>query len=373
MRRIREHPLARRIGSIAGRAGRDVSGRVLRALLGDGPSDSIGDLGDVRRVLLVRPNFRIGNTLLVTQLVRALADRFPSARIDVLGADTTASLLVGPPVDRVHRLSRLFLLRPWLFVALVVRLRRARYDVAIDGGLGSFSGGLYAYLTGARHRFGAPGKADPFLTARLDPEPTWHAYDAAAAFARCLGARCPDRPVLPVGDAAAKAAASALAAAGLGPGEGGDAPRFAALFVGGHARKRWEPESWIALARRLGDGGLRVAILVGPEERATARALGAALGDAVAIVPPQPLDVLAAILSAATVVITPDSGPMHLAVAVGTPTIAVLRSKRSLMYAPRGADDRALVDPHVDDVARAAISHPAWARVGAPDVAAGAG
>ena len=72
----------------------------------------------------------------------------------------TATLLEQLPIDRVHTVSRGCLVRPWRFVALFRELRRRRYDVAVDGGMSSFSGGLYAYLTGAPHRIGHRGAAD---------------------------------------------------------------------------------------------------------------------------------------------------------------------------------------------------------------------
>jgi heptosyltransferase-3 len=368
LRRFRRHRVSRRFGGAAGRLGRQVLGSLLDAVL-PGPGAAGPDaLGDVRRVLLVRANFRIGNALMATPLVLALRDRFPGARVDVLVGDTVAPILARLPIDRVYTVSRLQLLAPWRFVALFARLRRERYDVAIEGGFGSFSGGLYAYLTGARHRVGCAGKADRFLTVRLAELPWGHAYDAAVHMARELGVACSDRPVYRVGPEGAAGAARVLESAGLARGDRTVA--YAVLFVGGHEGKRWSADNWLAVAQRLRAAGRRVLIALGPEELASEARFRAELPAEVAIVRPQAFDVFAGILDRATLVATPDSGPMHFAVALGTPTIAVLQAEKSRSYAPRGADDRVLVTPSAEEVALAAIAHPAW---GAAEVAAAGG
>src|SRR6185369_11401170 len=166
---------------------RHASLRILDAILPVAENVDVSSLRHIRRILVVRPNFRIGNTLMAGPIVLALRARFPEARIDYLGGDTTAELLAHLPLDSVHSVSRQHVVRPWRFAALFARLRRERYDLAVEGGLGSFSGGLYAYLTGARDRLGCAGKADRFLTVRLPPISPPHVYDGAVELARHLG------------------------------------------------------------------------------------------------------------------------------------------------------------------------------------------
>ncbi|MFI5399328.1 MAG: glycosyltransferase family 9 protein, partial [Candidatus Binatia bacterium] len=76
---------------------------------------------------------------------------------------------------------------------------------------------------------------------------------------------------------------------------------------------------------------------------------------------PQPLRVFAALTAMARLVVTPDSGPMHLVVAVGVPTVVLLQAERSLHYAPRGPNDRFLMCPSVAEVVATIIEHPSWA------------
>jgi heptosyltransferase-3 len=311
--------------------------RLLRRVAGGG-GEALGAVRDVRRVLLVRPNFRIGNTLLATPLIPALRARFPGAALEILTGDVTASLLERLPLDAVHVVSRGFVLRPWRFVALFRELRRRRYDVAIDGGLGSFSGGT----------------GDALLTVRLPRLPRGaHVSDRVAAFARQLGEGCGERPIYRVAAAEAESAAERLAATTVGR----ERP-FVALFVGGHQDKRFAIEGWLALIDALRAERCPLLVFVGPEERRLlTRFASHAPG---AVVPPGGLRLFAALLARAAVVVTPDSGALHLSVALGRPTVALLQKERSLRFRPRGVDDVVLLRPRVADVLQALRTHRVW-------------
>jgi heptosyltransferase-3 len=219
--------------------------------------------------------------------------------------------------------SRSFVMRPWRFVALFARLRRMHYDVAVEGGMGSFSGALYAYLTGARYRIGRGAELETFLNVRVPPVRVSHAYDKRVAFAAQLAVRCPDHPVYEISAAEDGAALASLGQWGLA--EGSVVQPFVALFVGGHLEKRWPAAWWIELARSLTRLGAQVVVFLGPEELKSEWRYRHALPPSVRVIPPQPLRFFAALLHAARLIVTPDSGPMHLAVAVGVPVIALLR------------------------------------------------
>lgn len=353
---------ASRIGSALSPLGRRILQRTLDLFLPVEPNVPLADLGEVRRILLVRPNFRLGNALISSPLIAALRTRFPGACLDYLGGEGTLSVLDGLAVDRRIVMSRGFVLRPWRFVALFLELRRRRYDLAIEGAMGSFSGGLYTWLSGARHRLGVPRRNERFLDVRLPPTPVAHAYDGPVAFAAHLGVECADRPTYVVDPVEARAARELLGARGLLAADG-RLTSFVALFVGGHGKKRWPVERWIALVEALRDDGVRAVVLVGPEEVDGLPELRRSLVGIAEVVEPQPLRIFAALLGAAGLVVTPDSGPMHLAVAVGTPVVAVLASRSSTFFRPRGTADVALVEPDVADVVAALRAHATYRRM----------
>jgi heptosyltransferase-3 len=348
-----------RVGSALSPLGRRLLQRILDLFLPIEPNVPLAAIGDVRRILLVRPNFRLGNALITSPLVMALRTRFPAARLDYLGGEGTLVVLDHLPVDECIVMSRGFVLRPWRFVALFLELRRRRYDLAIEGAMGSFSGGLYVWLSGARHRLGVPRRNERLLDVRLPPTPVAHAYDGPRAFAAHLGVACADRPVWVTSDAERRAAGQLLARLGLAAPDGLPRP-FAALFVGGHGAKRWPTAHWADLARQLAADGVAPVLFAGPEEAGAVERLRALAGAGVIVVEPQPLRTFAAVLGAATLVVTPDSGPMHLAAAVGTPVVAVLASPGSTFFAPRGPGDVALLEPAIADVLAALRRHRAY-------------
>jgi heptosyltransferase-3 len=224
--------VASRVGAVVGPAGRRVLQALLNLVLPIEDNIPVESLRAVRSVLLVRPNFRLGNVLITSPLIAALRTRFPGARIDYLGGEGTFALLDNLPIDERHIMSRGFVLRPWRFVALFLRLRRMSYDVAIEGAMGSFSGGLYTFLSGARYRVGVPRRNERFLNVRLPETPVTHSYDGPVAFARHLGVACVDHPVYAVSADEIAAAHRLLRNLGL---VAGDAVQpFASLFIGGH-------------------------------------------------------------------------------------------------------------------------------------------
>ena len=322
MRRI-YHPGAQRVGIYFGRAGKRLLGYILDLIMPVPENLPLAALHGVRRVLLVRPNFRMGNTLIASPLVLALRQRFPGAQIDFLSGDTTATLLANLPLSTVHSVSSRFIIRPWQFVALFWRLRRLRYDVAVETA-SSFSGGLYTFLSGARYRIGTAGKCDHFFNLRLPHAFPEHMYDRPVAFARLLGADCPNHPVYVVCPAETARAEAILH--GIGFVADGQVRPFVALFVGGHQKKRWPRSEWLELARALGEAGSRVAVFLGPAELQFGEQFRRGLAGLAEVIFPQPLRIFAALWSKATLIVTPDSGPMHLAAAFGVPTIAILQS-----------------------------------------------
>lgn len=104
----------------------------------------------------------------------------------------------------------------------------------------------------------------------------------------------------------------------VGPGEG----PWVGIFPGSNApSRRWDPDRFAAVARSLAGRGARVAVFGGPGERELA---AEAAGEwALNLAGRTDLPTLAAGLAACSLLVTNDSGPMHLAAAVGTPTVSV--------------------------------------------------
>jgi len=301
------------------------------------------DLAHCRRALLVRVNVRMGNLLLVTPALAALRQALPRARLDVLCYDTYASLLAhDPDVDRVIGFRRRMLCNPWALGRLVRTLRRERYDLVVEGARGaSLFGALLAAVSGGRYRAGAAGsRYQVCFNVHVPRRPNVeHKVDLLLAFLEGLGVRPVTRSLKVVLTEAERSRAQARCRAwGLQASD-----ITVGIIVGGRGRKRWPHGRLLELIQDIqARPGVVVVLFPGPEERHEATRLARDLIHPVLVAPQLGIRDFAALLSACTLVVTGDTGPMHLAAAVGVPTIAVFHTTKARSYAPRGPLHRAV-------------------------------
>ena len=313
--------------SLAGDAGRSLLLFLVRLVYPAAPKPPPEvDLRAVKSVLVIRTDTRVGNVLLTTPLVRALRRGLPEARIDFLVAEGKQALVEGL-ADRVVRFRKTdFFRNPARFRAFVKGLREARYDVVIEAGhwhAFSFTAAWLARATRAKIRIGhARGPSERFLT---------HEVQKVAVNVREVTSKLELLGPLGLlaageqlettvdGSPALAAEADALVRA-LAKGK-----PMVAMNPG--ARKpdhRWAAEGFGALAQRLAADGFVPLLLWGPGEEAICEAVQEASAGAAILAPPTDLAMLAALFRRSALVVTNDTGPMHLAVATGTRVLAVL-------------------------------------------------
>ncbi|MEO7068426.1 MAG: lipopolysaccharide heptosyltransferase family protein, partial [Rhodanobacter sp.] len=122
----------------------------------------------IHRVLVCRPNHRLGNSVLISPLIAEVEALYPGAEIDLLGSQATESLYIGRfRVHSVFVLPQKIARHLWLSVRVLRALRCCRYDLAIDACEGSQSGRIVLALAHATYKLGFP---DP----QLNPGSTWH-------------------------------------------------------------------------------------------------------------------------------------------------------------------------------------------------------
>jgi ADP-heptose:LPS heptosyltransferase len=330
---------------------RRLRGALLRLLArgsGDG-SAPLPDLRACRRILLVSVNQRLGNSVLPSAAVAALAEALPDAELHFVGGPAAPALLRGLRVASVTPVARFDPFVPWRLAVLLRALRRLRCDAAIH--LSTATGSLGAFLvaaSGAPHRIGVHREeGNVFFTSSVPPPRATHKVDQLSELLGSLG--IPAAGERRIALAADEHAAAAAALAGWFGAEAG-AP--VALFVGGRARKgkTWPLEAFARVAAGLRAQGIPLLVFLGPEERAQGAQIRAALGAAHYLEEPD-LRRVAALLAACRAVLTPDAGPMHLAIAAGAPTLAVFRRANFERWGPRPPRGRAIFDP---DASRAA-------------------
>jgi ADP-heptose:LPS heptosyltransferase len=286
----------------------------------------------VRRVLLVRPRF-LGDICLTLPALDALRAACPAARVAYVVEGGAAPLLEGDP-----RVDELLVVpaKPGAAAtaALIARLRRFAPEVAFDFFCNPRTA-LWTFLSGARVRVGYPGKGwrSALYTHHARPR-TLSAVGFHLASLEALG--WPARATVPrlhVSEARRGEARRALAALGV-PGD--------ARLIGFHpgARwptRRWAPKRFVALAARLleREPGAVALITGGPNERALVEGVAAAVSDPRAHpIAGWPVGRFVALQSLCAAFVCGDTGPLHTAVAAGTPTLGLLSRNRPAMFFP---------------------------------------
>jgi len=277
-----------------------------------------------RRAFLIVRLGALGDIVHALPLAAALRAAWPDARIDWLVdvkhraiLDHAGGLSTIVPVD-TRRLRG-----PTGLAAVVRALRAARYDVAIDA-QGLLKSSTLAHLAGARRVVGLarPQLREPLAGWAYDTaaDPSGpHVVDHALALAQAAGAPAgPPRFTLqpPPSDVVARVR-------GL-LGLGADQP-FALINPGAAwPNKRWPPDRFGAVARHLrARHGWRSIVVWGPGEEDLAAAVVEAADGAAAPAPLTSLGDLLALVGAAGLVVSGDTGPLHLAAALGTPIVGI--------------------------------------------------
>ncbi|HAZ09280.1 MAG TPA: hypothetical protein DCZ01_12355 [Elusimicrobia bacterium] len=301
------------LGKSAEKAGKSLLRESLVRLL-PRPRPPVGPVEPscVRRVLAVRRDSRLGNLLLLTPSLRLIKTAFPAARVEVLISRRYGDALAhNPCVAEI------------LTAKDLPGLRLRGYDLAFDFSpqhAFSLSSAAWTALSGAKRRVGFDrGDAAKFLDDLV-------AVSAArehetAGLARLVRHAAPAAALPPDSELATEWH--------FGPGEREEGARIwkkwgldretVALFLGARAEKRLAPEWFLELGRRLAASGRKAALAAGPAEREFLKGLSIPAG--IVIAPELPLRTFAAAVAQARAVLTADTGPMHLAVAVGAPTV----------------------------------------------------
>ena len=104
-------------------------------------------LDEIKKILVVRINYRIGNILFATPLLNALEKQFPNAQIDMMvGAPFMRSLLESmPQINKVYAFPRKLLKQPLKVLALKKELKENSYDLLVTPNLNSTSDTLFTF------------------------------------------------------------------------------------------------------------------------------------------------------------------------------------------------------------------------------------
>ncbi len=326
-----------------------------------------------RRILLIKLS-AVGDVVHTFPVLNQLRRRYPAAQIDWLVKPQIADLVRHHPAvnnvilfhDREWRSVRTMARGVTLGMQLLRQLRSTRYDLVIDMH-GQVRTAIAAAATGAAVRIGfdRPRKSVRAVTDRKLPpnvydhawigarEGSWLAYTHRIPI-DTLEMHAVDRylrvgTLLGFADSkvdfsfAVPAEASAqvdLLLAQNGIASRGPASRFALMSPGTvWETKQWPAEKFAAVAQAFIDGGLPVVLAGSPADDAACGAVAARAPEAKNLCGRTSLAELAALIGRCEVAITNDSGPMHMAVALGRPTVTVFGPTDALWIGPYRRND----------------------------------
>jgi ADP-heptose:LPS heptosyltransferase len=291
-----------------------------------------------RKILVIRRK-ALGDILVSLAVVRGLVERWPECAIDLVVDDVGLELVEElPELHRVliYEARALRRANPWQRLlrtgAWLRRLRREDYDCVIDL-MGTPQTAIWAWSTGAPVRVGRARRGRGWAyTHRLPARGgTRFAGEVFQDSLRVLGENPPPwRPVAPFPGLRWKGASSGRIL--LNPSASWSA-------------KAWPAEHFARAGVLLVDAGYDVAVAWGPGEEAPRDAILEAAGGRIDALPPTNLRELAGEICDSALVITTDSGPKHLAVAQGVPTLTLFGSTDPRGWQPPGTMHRWLANP----------------------------
>lgn len=271
------------------------------------------------RLLIVRLS-SMGDLVHTLPALAALRAAHPAATIDWVVERKWAELLEGcAQISEVIPQDR----GAGAALRLIRKLRARRYDLALDF-QGLYKSAALAFFSGAKRRIGfdaahaREGGAARFYSHRVSPQGA-HVVEMNLSLVRAAGAaRASPAPVLlPV-----SAAADAFIDRQL---ESRNLTDYYVISPGGGWRSKcWPAEQYGHLHRKLAERhGWRGIVTYGPGERALAEAVRMVAGEPAPFVLGTDVAQLKALLRRARFVVAADSGPLHLAAALGTPVVGL--------------------------------------------------
>jgi ADP-heptose:LPS heptosyltransferase len=367
----------------------------------EAPSATLADR-DFKRILLIKLS-AIGDVVHTIPLLHALRRRYPAARIDWLSKPSPAAFLRGlPGVDNIYVYGEnqteaprynwdgvahwVGLIRDQSFLSTLARLRRARYDLVIDM-QGQLRSAFVTMVAGAPVRIGfdrprpavwrREGERLPKGTIERawkgSREGAWHAYthpvrlptleihavDKYLLAADMLGCEpaAPDFTMPAHPEAALRVAElfRAHKAEGMAP---------IAIAPGAQwETKRWRVEGFAAVARHFLLRGYPVLLIGSAGEIEVCRRIAALAPGAAVIAGETSLSELAELIARSAFVVTNDSGPLHLAVALARPVVALFGPTNPAWVGPYRRPKAALTQSlpcspcYLRDMARCAHDH----------------
>ncbi|MDA1211995.1 MAG: glycosyltransferase family 9 protein [Planctomycetota bacterium] len=292
---------------------------------------------EFRRILVIRLS-ALGDVMNVIPLLAVLKSRYPQAELTVLTGPLTAGLMSDDScVDRVITHQRNH--NPWNWTKTAAALWREQFDLVVDLQSSRYSRWL-AGSTRAAVRLGT--RSGPFYTHRVKLDLTGkQTVELFRDILKPIGLhQAPLTKRFPQLDRCRESAAAILQSHGI-------LEKPFAVLNPGHSpawvTKRWPEEHWIRLGKTLVAQQIVPVVTGASSDKELADRIAEGIGPpGLSFAGKTDLNSLAGVLSLARVVISTDSGPMHMAAMVGVPVVALFGPTHPVTSGPFGDGHRVL-------------------------------
>jgi len=298
----------------------------------------------LQKILIRGPNW-VGDAVLAIPAMKAVRARFPDAEITLLVRPWVAGLFSSVPfVDKVWCETKPSSVADWIRVTRDIKSRRFDLALLLPN---SFESALMMFVSRVPERIGYATDGRRWMLTNAVatlPEPR-HQVHYYLDLVKVLSATAePPSIEIEARNHERYTARRLLAAEGILPGSS-----FLVLNPGAAygSAKRWPEDRFARVADSLArELGLHVAIIGSEAERPIANRISERMTSTTAVLTGKtPLETLIGVLAESSLMITNDSGPMHIAAALGIPTIAIFGSTDERVTAPYGPRTRIVKHP----------------------------
>ena len=300
--------------------------------------------GDSRKFLVVSTT-GIGDTLWGTPALAALKETYPDSRIGVLTNPAGYELLKGNPcIDDLfifRRGAQGVLSAP----VLTRKLSREGFDTAFIFHASDRIVWLITFLSGVPEIIGMEGQnkgLDFILTRLIPPQKTVHGIEARLNLVSRAGAVTRNKTTsVYLSEEDRESASRFCERYGLT----GHSPLIGLHPGAQKTYKCWPPERFIELGRLLtGQFGCRIVVTGNAEEKSLADRIASAIDGAMSVAGSLRLRESAALIERLDIFVTNDTGPMHVAFALGTPTVALFSPTDPRLCGPYQAQRAIIIE-----------------------------
>jgi heptosyltransferase-2 len=277
--------------------------------------------------------------------MKAVREHLPESRITLLARPWVAGLFTSAPfIDEVWKEAKPAGLAGWMRISREMRARQFDLGLLFPN---SFESALMMFLGGVQQRIGyATDGRQWMLTNSISPRNDMrHQVEYYLDLARLLNANA-SRPSIEIQATPAERESARVLLRAEGVAEN---RRFLVLNPGAAygSAKRWHEDRFASAAETLAQNlGLEVVLIGSQSERGVAEQIASRIKGKCAVLSGKTsLETLIGVLAESSLMLTNDSGPMHIAAALGVPTVAVFGSTDERVTGPCGPRTRIVKKP----------------------------